>query len=166
MSVPRAKKKKQRTNVPKPPEQRRIMQANMMCVAVAIEHLYEDYGWRTMRINRLVNTFWDELCEAKRLQNEAYVKRVPQHIATQAEKATGAVIISECKGMDKYRADCYMLCVGCLVLALRKLKVNKLRCQIIAKDIFYHLETYEPWSVYKAVYEMTGYDVRTNIRWD
>lgn len=163
--VPRAKKKK-RTNVPEPPERRRIMQANMMCIAVAIEHLYEDYGWRTKRINRLVETYWSEMCEAKRLQNEDHVSRVYRYIAAQAEKATGAVIISECKGMDKYRADCFMLCVGCLVLALRKLSLNKLRCQIIAKDIFYQLETYEPWSIYQSVYELTGYDVRTNIKWD
>lgn len=164
MTIPRMRKKK-KINVPTKPEQSRIMEANWLCLAVAIEQMYSDYGWRTKRINKIINGFWEEMTEAHRLQNEDGITKVPEYIARLAGMAIDTDIIGYCRKLDPYRCQCYMLCVGCLVKTLRKLGVSKLRCKLIVGAIFYERRVYEPWSVYQDCERITGFNVRENIKW-
>lgn len=165
MAIPRAKKKK-KVNVPSKPEQDRIMEANWLCISVAAEQLYTDNGWRVKRINNLIEGFWYELGEVKAMQNRLRIRNIHERIAYNAGQNIGVDIISMCKKLDPYRCDCYMLCVGCLVKALRKLKVSKLRCKLIVGAIFVERKIYEPWSVYQACKEVTGLDVRMKLQWE
>lgn len=175
MAIPRAKKKK-RVNVPSKPEQDRIMESNWLCLAVAIEQLYSDCGWRVKRINNIVNGFWYEMTEAQRRQNEYDGRNIPEslkrelhHMPEIIAKEAGEMIDTDIKGMaeklDPYRGQCYMLCVGCLIKTLRKLKVTKLRCKLIVGDIFASKAIYEPWSVYNECERVTGFNVRERIQW-
>lgn len=165
MGVPRAKRKK-RTNVPSKPEQSRIMEANWLCMSVAIEQLYTDCGWRVKRINNLVNGFWEELTEAKRRQNTYGINHMPRHIAQEAGELIGIDIVEMTKDLDPYRAECYQLIVGCMIKTLRKLKVSKLRCKLIVGGVFMERRVYEPWSVYQECERMTGFKVRDKIQWE
>lgn len=165
MAVPRARKKTKKIPAPSKPEQTRIMEANWLCLAVAVEQLYSDHGWRVKRINKLIDGFWAEMNEAHRLQIEDHIKNVTSYLAKQAGKMIDADILRMCSELDPYRSECYMLCVGCLVKALRKLKVSKMRCKLIVGEIFVDRKVYEPWSVYKECERITGFNVRERIQW-
>lgn len=165
MPVPRTKKKK-RVNVPSKPEQNRIMEANWLCIAIASEQMWTDHGWRINQINNIIDGFWEEMSNAQYMQNALKVKGICERLAYTAGKDIGVDIIENCRKLDPYRCECYMLCVGCLVRALRKLKVNETRCKLIVGAIFYERRVYEPWSVYQECKVITGLDVREKLKWE
>ena len=155
MSIPRAKKPKR--NVPNEAKQKRIMEATWLSLACAIEQLWDDCGWRTKRLNNLVTEYYNEMCEAHRIYNNStsIIWDMPLLIIKQAEELLGDDLRSLFEEFDDYRKQCYYLCVGVLVKALRNLRVAKTRDK----------RDYELWSVYNHVAELTGINVREEIKW-
>ena len=167
MSIPRAKKPK-RTHVPNEAKQKRIMEATWLSLACAIEQLWDDCGWRTKRLNNLVNEYYNEMCEAHRIYNSStsIIWDMPLLIIKQAEELLGDNLRSLFEEFDDYRKQCYYLCVGVLVKALRNLRVTKTRVKLIVIYISHYKKDYELWSVYNHVAELTGINVRDEIKWN
>ena len=165
MSIPRAKKGK-RSNVPSEAKQKRIMEATWLSLACAIEQLWEDCGWRTKRLNNLILEYYNEMCEAHRIYNSmSIIWDMPLLIMQQAEELLGTDLRSLFEEFDDYRKQCYYLCVGVLVKALRNLRVTKTRVKLIVIYIAQYKRNYELWSVYKHVAEVTGINVCEEIKW-
>lgn len=171
MSVPRCKKKKKYDYVPEKPKQNKIMEANWLCLTVAVEQLYSDCGWRETRLNRLITYYWEEMTAAHEL-NQIWVpdmhdgKSIAHAIAESAGKLIGADICELTNYLGDYKRECYKLCVGALVKALKRLKVTKFRIKLIVGEIFHDQKTYEVWSVCKECADITGFNVREKVQWD
>lgn len=163
MAIPRAKKKK--VKKPTENEQKWVIEANYMTLAIAVEQLWTDYGWRVKRINNLIRKFWREVTECQRAQREDGVVKATYWVAKQAEEILDEPIVKKCEKLGLYKGEAYMLTIGCLVKALRKLKVNKIRCKLILGAIFYEQKNFAPWSVYKECKDITGFDVKVFVEW-
>ena len=158
MAVARAKKKKGKQYDKR--DYKKVAEANRLCLACAIEQAYEDLGWRDVRINRLVSTYDKQMCKADELMRQG-VADVPTVLARQAGNWLGEDLIAIASDFgDEYKQHCYRLCLAILVQTLKVMKVNKLRIRMIVYEIRYDFLNYEIWSVYKAVADKTGCDVR------
>ena len=166
MAVARAKKKKGKQYDKR--DYKKVAEANRLSLACAIEQLWDDCGWRTKRLNNLVNEYYNEMCEAHRIYNNStsIIWDMPLLIIKQAEELLGDDLRSLFEEFDDYRKQCYYLCVGVLVKALRNLRVTKTRVKLIVIYISYYKRDYELWSVYNHVAELTGINVCEEIKWN
>lgn len=159
MSKPKKNKKAVREPI------RYVVEANQLCIAEAIALGCINYKWDTETINDMIVKYYRYIC---------VIDEMPKRDFSKWEIASGWAqkyvpqtrLIDVCKTLKPERRDIYMLCLGCMVLALSDYHWSSYLLNVFVRCVLYQLKENNVHPFIDRVGKEMGYNVRTAIAWN
>jgi hypothetical protein len=143
---------------------RYVVEANQLCIAEAIVCGVNYYKWDTEVINDMVSKYYRYICAIDEMPDRKFHKW--EIASAQAQKYVPQTrLIDACRMLHPKRQEIYMLCLGCMVLALSDYHWDSYHINIFVKCVLYQLKENNVHPFIDRVGKEIGYNVRTSIAW-
>lgn len=155
----RQKKKAERTPI------KYVVEANQLVIAEAIALGCINSKWDVGVINDLIVKYYRYICEIDEMPDRKFPKW--EIAAAQAQVYVPQTrLIEACRTLKPERREIYMLCIGCMVLALSDYKWDSYLINVFVRCVLYQLRENNVHPFIDRVTSEFGYNVRTSIAWN
>lgn len=142
-----------------------VVEANQLCIAEAIALGCINFKWDAGVINDLIVKYYRYICVIDEMPDRKFPKW--EIASAQAQKYVPQTrLVDECRKLKPERQSIYMLCIGCMVLALSDYYWGEYLSNVFVRCVLYQLKENNVHPFIDRVTKEFGYNVRTSIAWN